>query len=636
MCGITGFYSPKVLRSSGTIVMMNDAIKHRGPDDEGFWTMNGSKKEFFSGEDTISTLKTILPPIPSDEKCSAAVGFRRLSILDLSDKGHQPMSNVTGDIIITFNGEIYNFKQLRKELEENGFQFESETDTEVILKGYEAYGNSIFEKLDGMFAICIFDQAIDKIILARDRMGLKPLFYHKTKDSICWASEIKAILKADWIVRKINWEGVYTNFRFQTTLVPQTCFAGIFSVEPGTYISITGKGELECKTTNFWRLPSTIHKHISEKEAADTVEKLLYESVKKQLYADVPLVVMMSGGIDSTLVMSKAYDIESDVSAFTLDYQYDNDEVKNAEKIAAIKNFKHHVYRVSESDITKSLKDDIQHFEEPYISIEVLVHAANIAKHHHYKVVLSGNGADELFGGYKHLQKFLIWKKRRRLRFLKNFIPPVNSFTQKIKNYWSQKDVFDFFSKGQIGFQDHEIRKLFKKDYFDAFDSSLKSYRHNENLEYSDYFRYDMKYSLSSHHVFRDDLSAMRHSVEFRYPYLSNELIDFVAQLPQHYRFNGKINKPLLREVAKKELPKEILQMPKLGFTFPLARLMNDNIEVRTLAEKSLDLLRKRGIFNNDAIDNMVSNPISEENASKIWQLITFELWLQKYFDATV
>ncbi len=263
MCGITGYFSINKKLSSKNILEMNKAIVHRGPDDEGFWLGDLNNGSFFSGTDSISEIKSKQTLLTEGENSNIAVGFRRLSILDLSEKGHQPMSTSDSKCIINFNGEIYNFKKIRVELENLGYQFLSQTDTEVILNGYLHWKEAIFEKLDGMFAISIIDLERKKILLARDRMGLKPLFYSLKKDeNIIWASEIKAILKADWIKPEINWRGIYTNFLFQTTLAPDTCFEEIYSLKPAHWMSIDLEN-FETKTQSFWELSTIKNTNIS-------------------------------------------------------------------------------------------------------------------------------------------------------------------------------------------------------------------------------------------------------------------------------------------------------------------------------------------------------------------------------------
>lgn len=609
---------------------MNKAIQHRGPDDEGFWLLNQDKGKSFSGIDSTKKIKETFP-ILDNEKSHLALGFRRLSIVDLSENGHQPMTSTDENVIITFNGEIYNFKEIRIELEHFNYHFKSSSDTEVIVKAYEHWGNSMFEKLDGMFSICIVDLNQKKIIFGRDRMGLKPLFYSKNDDGLVWASEIKSLLKNEFVQPEINWNGVYTNFLFQTTLAPETCFKDIFSLEAGCLMILDLENH-SIKEEKFWTLNSKINSEITEEQAVIKIDELLSKSVSEQLYADVPVTSMMSGGIDSTLITSKAKPFKNDVNAFTIQYKFAEDEVKNASLVAEKLEIKHHIKTVSDDEVLADLKENIQHFEEPYSSLEVLMNAAEFAQKSGFKVVLSGNGADELFAGYGHTLKLKKWFLLKNFNFVRNFILTKNPFSEKVKNYFSQDFMFDFFRQSQVGMKPLEAENIFKSDIFKTLNTDLTRFHLSETKNYQGYFEYDMKYSLSSHHVFRDDLSAMKYGVEFRYPYLSNELIDFVSTLPEKFRFNGIQNKPLLRKVAGNYLPKEVLNMPKKGFSFPLNYFIKNNERVQSFITENLESLKKRNFFNAEIIDQWKNGQTEVYDSVKIWQLVTFELWYQKYF----
>lgn len=631
MCGICGYYSFKKEISSKNILGMNNAIRHRGPDDEGFWISDGFYGKSFSGHDSTQKIKETYPVL-NENSSKIALGFRRLSILDLSEKGHQPMLSDDEKITITFNGEIYNFKKIRKELEDLNYQFVSNSDTEVILKSYEEWGTEMFSKFDGMFAIALIDLNEQKLILGRDRIGLKPLFYFKNDTILVWASEIKSILKNEFIKPEINWNGVYTNFLFQTTLAPETCFQNIFSLEPASFLSL----DLNNLTTSkqvYWNFPSLRNENIKEEEAVTKVDQLLSESVKEQLFADVPITSMMSGGIDSTLITAKSKPFKNDINAFTISYQFSESEVENASLLAEKIDIELHVKKVSDDEILDQLKENIQHFEEPYSSLEVLMNAAEYAKKLGFKVVLSGNGADELFAGYSHSLKLNKWLSTRKFNFVRHFIFTNDDFSKKVKNYFSQDNMFDFFRQSQVGMKPFEVKSVFGKDIFNSIQTNFKDKKLSEAKDYQGLFEYDMKYSLSSHHVFRDDLSAMKYGVEFRYPYLSNDLIDYVSSLPEKLRYNGIQNKPLLRKVAEKYLPSEILKMPKRGFSFPLSHFIKTEPKVRAFIVENLNSLKNRNFFNSEVIDKWWSNQKNEYDCVKIWQLVTFELWYQKYFE---
>jgi asparagine synthase (glutamine-hydrolysing) len=631
MCGISGYYSFHKNISSTNILEMNQAIKHRGPDDEGFWLYDHEQGISFSGNDSTPKIKEQFPVL-QERSSGIALGFSRLSIIDLSEKGHQPMLSENEQNIITFNGEIYNFKKLRKELESLGHSFRSNSDTEVILKGYQEWGNSAFAKLDGMFAICIVDLTNKKLILARDRVGMKPLFYYQSEEGLVWASEIKALLKNEFVKPEINWNGVYTNFLFQTTLAPQTCFQDILSLEHASIMTIDLSDQKITKE-KFWTLPSPSEKKVSEDEAVRKIDELLSESISEQLYADVPVAVMMSGGIDSTLIASKSKPFNPKINTYTISYPFSEEEVKNASLAAQHFGVSHDIKEVSDDEALEQLKENIQHFEEPYSSFEVLINAAKYAHDKDFKVVLSGNGADELFAGYSHTLKLNRWLLMRNFNFVKPFIFTNDTFSQRVKNYFSQDDMFDFFRQSQISMMPSEVKNLFHTSIFKNINTDLSGYHTSETKSYSGYFEYDMKYSLSSHHVFRDDLSAMKYSVEFRYPYLSNNLINYVASLPENIRFNGSQNKPLLCKTAEKYLPESVLNMPKKGFSFPVHYFIKNEKRVRDFIVENLESLKKRNFFNAAVIDEWWNHQEHEYDWVKIWQLVTFELWYQKYFE---
>ncbi|RQO35157.1 asparagine synthase (glutamine-hydrolyzing) [Chryseobacterium sp. KBW03] len=631
MCGISGYYSFHKSISSKNILEMNQAIRHRGPDDEGFWLYEHGQATSFSGNDSTLKIKEQFPLL-QNRNSEIALGFRRLSIIDLSEKGHQPMLSEDEKIIITFNGEIYNFKKLRKELEAAGHFFQSNSDTEVILKAYQEWGNSTFAKLDGMFSLCIVDLISQKLMLARDRVGMKPLFYHQSEKGLVWASEIKALLKNEFVKPEINWNGVYTNFLFQTTLAPQTCFQDILSLEPASFMTIDLKDQKMTKE-KFWKLPLPSSENISEEEAVREVDELLSESISEQLNADVPVAVMMSGGIDSTLIASKSKPFNAHIKTYTISYPFSEEEVKNASLAAEHFGVSHEVKEVSDEEALEQLKENIQHFEEPYSSFEVLINAAKYAHDKDFKVVLSGNGADELFAGYSHTLKLKRWLLMKNFNFIKPFIFTKDKFSQRVKNYFGQDYLFDFFRQSQISMMPLEAKNLITPAIYNTINTDLSCYHGLEIKGYSGYFEYDMKYSLSSHHVFRDDLSAMKYSVEFRYPYLSNNLIDYVAALPEHIRFNGIQNKPLLRKAAEKYLPDSVLNMPKKGFSFPVNYFIKNEKKVRDFIVETLESLKKRNFFNVAVIDEWWNHQEHEYDWVKIWQLVTFELWYQKYFE---
>ncbi len=299
-----------------------------------------------------------------------------------------------------------------------------------------------------MFAICIVDLLQQKLILARDRVGMKPLFYYKDENALVWASEIKAILKNELVKTAINWNGVYTNFLFQTTLAPQTCFQNIFSLEPASCMTIDLEDQKITKQT-FWNLPSKRKNNITTAEATEKIDELLSESISEQLYADVPVAVMMSGGIDSTLIASKAKPFNEKIDTYTISYPFSEEEVEKATLAARYFGVSHKVKEVSDEEALDQLKENIQHFEEPYSSFEVLINAAKYARDQEFKVVLSGNGADELFGGYSHTLKLNRWLLMRNFNFVKPLIFTKDRFSQRVKIIFPRRICLIFSARAR-------------------------------------------------------------------------------------------------------------------------------------------------------------------------------------------
>ena len=638
MCGICGFIKRDNNLSGESLMEMNDAIRHRGPDDEGYVCLVNNKLEAYSGSNSILEIKNKLLPLPTGLTFKTGVGFSRLSILDLSEQGHQPMLNETDDVVITFNGEIYNYKEIRAELINKGFIFRSKSDTEVILKGYEYWGKEIVNKLNGMFAFCLLDIKKEIIWLARDRMGLKPLFYHESEKDITWASEIKSILKANWVKPEINWDGLSANFYLQTTPPPITCFRNIFSVKPGSWIEVN-INSLEKNEQIYWKIPVGITtKHNSIDEAAENPEDRLKKILEFQSLADVPIISLMSGGIDSTTLTALLSDRQPSFQCYTMGFDgtgEKNDEIPQAVVMAEKLGIKQKIHVIKSEDVLSDIDHQISYFEEPYCSLEPGMAASKYLHNEGFKVVISGNGADEVFGGYSYYNKISSWNKRRKLQFMEGLLPPIGGYMQKVKNYLRLDTSGKYFAHTRQSMQYHQIKELFLPAHQKNI-SSLDQWFYPEDL-FRDtreaLFFYDLKYSISSHHVYRDDLSSMRYGIEMRYPYLDHNLIEWVASLPLSIRYNDKITKPLLRKTAEKFLENNNLFMQKKGFSFPMNEWIQRNISIENYIIEQLERLKKREMFNNKTIDKWWQSRKDPEGYLKIWQLVTMEVWLRNYID---
>jgi len=638
MCGISGFIKRDTPSSTAALISMNDAIRHRGPDDEGYICLTDNRLKSYSGIRSTIAIKKNLPLLPTELVCNIGMAFSRLSILDLSEQGHQPMLNDTENIAITFNGEIYNYKELRAELINKGFRFKSKTDTEVILKGYECWGKEIVNKLNGMFAFSLLDVKKETLWLVRDRMGLKPLFYHQSENDITWSSELKSVLKANWIKPEINWDGLTANFYLQTTPSPITCFKNIFSLRPGRWMEINLKS-FKINEQTYWQIPiGNTTKHISIDEAAEDLEDRLKHIVQFQSLADVPVISLMSGGIDSTTLTALLYSQQPSFQCYSMGFDgsgKNNDELPQAIAMAEKLGIRQKIHIIKPEEVFADIDNQIFHFEEPYCSLDPNLAASKYLHDEGFKVAINGNGADEVFGGYTYYNKVSSWSQRRKLQWMEPLLPSAGAYLKKVKNYLHLDTSGKYFAHTRSSMQYHHIKELFLSDHQKNI-SSLGQWLSPDDCFrniHEALFYYDLKYSVSSHHVFRDDLSAMRYGLEMRYPYLDHTLIEWVASLPLSIRYDDKTTKPLLRKTAEKYLTKNNLSMQKKGFSFPMNEWMQHNTTIENYVIEQLEKLKKREIFNNKTIDRWWQSRKIPEGFLKIWQLVTTEAWLKSYID---
>ncbi|OJV50457.1 MAG: asparagine synthase (glutamine-hydrolyzing) [Bacteroidetes bacterium 43-16] len=633
MCGISGYMTRHQAVKTSNIIRMNEAIRHRGPDDEGFVCLDDHTFRPFSGADSVPEIKALYPRLDATQQSRMALGFRRLSILDLSEKGHQPM--LSGDVCITFNGEIYNFKSLRTVLQASGITFHTASDTEVILKAYQQWGIDMVSKLNGMFAIVIADLRLQKTFLIRDRLGIKPLFYAATGSHITWCSEIKGILKAEWIKPEMSMEGLLLNYQFKSSVAPSTCFEGIHSLPPAHILTID-HNSLSTSLSHYWEIPLGPAKGAADiEQTVAALEQKLAGITALQMQSDVPVISMMSGGIDSTLITALAHQQDRNISCYTLSIDgtgQGNDELPQARKMAEQLNIRQYIQHISEQDILENALQHISHIEEPYNSLDVIFNASKYLRSEGFKVILSGNGADEVFGGYPYSLNLPKWRKLKPYSFMAGLLPNSPSM-QRLKYYLSLKDIGQFFLSTTGGMRDYQLADLLK-------DQDLRSIRNitrpfldktKFSSDYEGLYYYDLKYSVGAHHVYHDDICAMRYSVEMRYPYLDHELIEMVAALPLSYRYNGRFTKPLLRKVAARHISPDNLHMSKKGFSLPQDRMLETSKELQDFVQKQIAYLKTTGLFEPKMIDKIVQEGAQRHYYLYTWQLVSTAIWMKTY-----
>lgn len=619
MCSINGFnFSNKEL-----ILKMNHKTKHRGPDDTGIF---------------------ISP--------NWSLGHNRLSIIDLSKAGHQPMFSADKKLAIIFNGEIYNFQEIKKELEQKGYKFKSKTDTEVALYAYQEWGKTCLKKFNGMFALAILDTQSQELFLARDRIGIKPLYYYAKNNQFIFSSEVKAIL-AHNIDCPLNINAFNIYFRLMYVPAPMTMWENIYKLEPGHFLIIKN-GQI--KKEKYWRLEEK--KELKNlKIIKEELKNLLTDSIQKRLISDRPVGVFLSGGIDSSLITSIMSDLNSKVETFSAGFKkteesakYNNDMLL-ARETAKYYKTNHHELILSAKDIAQNLAKTIYHMDEP-ISNHIQTVNLLLARFtsQRVKVVLGGDGADELFGGYERyyysqlIDKIQLAPKIFRDNFLAKAILPKN-LAEKINTlpgveryllFWAQKEEqINVFLNPQVNKPDF-LPDFLQKKYFSNF----------KNKNFTQIFmQTDLAAWLPCESLVRSDKMSMASGLEQRVPFLDHRLVELANQIPVKYKIGKKgfraknighsyKGKVILREVFQKQLPDFVWNNPKWGWFSPAAKWLRNDLKEFTNEVLSPDYCQAtRRLLDFKQIKIILDNHNNKKQyaLNTIWSLITFQLWYREF-----
>jgi asparagine synthase (glutamine-hydrolysing) len=619
MCGICGFTG----RANKTLLKeMADSIIHRGPDENGFY---------------------------SDGNIN--LGIRRLSIIDV-ETGHQPIHNEKKDVWIVVNGEIYNYKELRKELEEKGHQFYTDhSDTEVIVHLYEEYGISFIHKLNGMFAIALWDKVEDKLILIRDRMGVKPLFYTITNNILIFGSEIKAILSHPYYERKVNYEAVYHYFTFKNIPAPLTSFEGIYSLKPGEVLTYSNG---RVSTDKWWKIQFDENEEYNEDYVIEKIYTLLEDSVKLRMRSDVPFGAYLSGGVDSSAVVAlMAGFSDKPIKTFSLGYEgeFENKEADlyYARKVSKAYNTEHYEYIMSHNELAEEMDNVIEAFDQPFSGTISTYFLSKLIKKH-VKVALSGDGADELFGSYlSHRVAQPMFHFNRLYDRVK-----TNSLTSEEERLFAPCDI-DFLkdlynkSNGDESKWRYHLYLLSDKEKMHLLSDHFKSSLHNTSsfLTVKDNFsgltaenplnrilEMEWKTQLPDQVLAFVDFLSMAHSVEVRSPFLDYRFVEFVATIPGKMKIKNGNVKDILKKATEPLLTKEIIKRPKEGFVLPVFDWMVEDLKDYSSNVLSECRLKKHNLLNPDAVKSLLHNYYSgnKKDVGKIWNLMMFQLWWEKFF----
>ena len=633
MCGIVGFLTPKAVDIPDHEILkgMREILIHRGPDDSGEY----------------------IRPL-DDQGPFVFLGHRRLSIIDLAG-GHQPLSNESRTVWVIFNGEIYNFRELRAELEQQGHRFKTNSDTEVIAHSYEEYGEKCFQRFNGMFAIGIWDENKRQLVLARDRLGKKPLYYSPLKDSFLFGSELKALMAYPLFPRKINPLSFMKYLFYEFIPCPHTIFEDAKKLPPASYL-IWEKGEIEVK--QYWS-PFHLEKengNLSETEIESNMLDLLKQSVKRRLISDVPLGVFLSGGIDSSAITALAQEeVPGKVKTFSISFEDPSfDESKYASLASTHIGTEHWEQRMYPEDLLNLIPNLPDILDEPMADASILpTYLLSKFTREHVTVALGGDGGDEIFAGYPTYlaSKFARYYERflgvfhPMVTFLGNLLPVSDdniSFDFKVKKFLSGIGYPDGIRNsiwlGSFLFSENE--RVLSPEIHRQFDWDRlveeiilyeKEYPLKDRTTMLQFL--DLKLYLQEAILVKVDRASMACSLEIRAPFLDHELVEFVMGLPSNLKLKGLTSKYLLKKVMRNYLPQEILQRPKKGFGVPIAKWVKGPL--RELFENLLspDRIRQEGFLNPEYVASLLQDHLlnRRDNRKQLWTLLVWELWVDRY-----
>ena len=613
MCGICGFYG---FEDINVLKRMIKVLAHRGPDDNGFYT---------------------------DENVS--LGHTRLSIIDLSEKGRQPMSNEDGTIWITYNGETYNFKDLRKNLEKNHV-FYSNTDTEVLIHAYEEYGLDFIKKLRGMFAFALYNSEKKKLVLARDPIGKKPLYYYWDGEKFIFASEIKAILEAG-IKREIDMDGLSAYLAHQYTIGRNTMFKGIKKVLGAEFLIFDiKKKEIEIK--RYWDIKEDVI-NASEDYFIKKLRSLLEESAKLRTIADVPVGAFLSGGVDSSSVVALTKpNLDYDFHTFSMGFGELFSELEYAKIVAEQIDTVHHEIVLEPNEVIKELEKIAWHYDEPLGDAAIIANYFLAKEARKYvKVVVAGEAGDELFGGYGHYKiglktypYFMLSGVIRNVvkRIVSSSLPKEGLFKtrwQYYLNYFAQRN-FELASLylQKSAMTDEEL-KWFTSDNL-IFNDDLIIYSNN-NMKYplNKMLALDCKILLPEKYLMKADKAIMANSVEERLPIMDKNIVKFAFRIPPKFKIKSGDEKYILKMAVKDLVPEEIIKRKKGAFGVPYRHWVKNEME--ELVEQKLsegELIKK--VFEKEKIEKLMYNYKNSKwvhSATLVWNLFVLELWYEQFFE---
>lgn len=621
MCGICGFVSKTVVNLDN-LKVMNDTMYHRGPDDAGY--------EIFEENGLFYGLAQ-----------------RRLSIMDLSVAGHQPMHSTDDDIVLVFNGEIYNFKNLKQQL--NDYSFNSECDTEIIIAAYKKWGIDCVNYFNGMFAIAILDFKKKVLYLVRDRFGKKPLYYYAEGDRFAFGSELKPIIKYENFTKELNKSVLGEYFTKQYITSPNTIFNNVFKVNPGEIITFSN---FKLEKKQFWdfntlqRKKKNLYKK-NFKTAIKELNEKLRDSIRYRMIADVPIGILLSGGYDSSLVTAIAQKLSSNkIKTYTIGFKDKKfNEAEYAKEIADYLGTEHHELYITEEDMLRLVKEIPKYFDEPFAdSSEIATMLVSQIAKKDVTVVLGGDGADEIFGGYRTHKLLPIAQFFDGIGFIIYKICCIPFIGEKVKKilpvsirliaYNRDKRYKTQFEKYQNLKLSKSILKNSENELFDESYITEKNWRKKRMI-------LDTQTYLPDDIMCKVDRASMSCSLETRAPFLDVDFVDFAVTLPQRFNFKFFNGKRIIKELAHSYIPKKLLLRPKQGFSVPIGKWLQNELKTELLHYCDTDFLEKQSIFNvketQELIKTYLNTPLVTQLGSKyesfIWGFFVFQQWYKHYME---
>jgi asparagine synthase (glutamine-hydrolysing) len=624
MCGIFGVYyfHPGKTADEALVKRATHTLGKRGPDASGIFIK---------------------------EQC--ALGHTRLSVIDLSPDAAQPMHDESGRYTIVFNGECYNYRELKKELQGQGVAFFSQSDTEVILKMYIRYGSDCLSRLNGCFAFAVFDHTLKTVFAVRDRLGIKPLLYYYDSEVFVFASEMRALI--EWgIPRKIDHTALALYFRLNYIPAPVTVLENTYKVMPGQFLQVTSSG-VEKKT--YWVMPAPEETETDYQASCSRLKTLLTASVERRLIADVPLGCFLSGGIDSAIITGLAARMKPSLNTFTVTFpgmqMYDESDL--AAVTARKHGTRHTKVEIPDSEVQDVIRHVLDISDEPFAdSSAIAMNLLSKATRRHVTVALSGDGADELFGGYnKHAAHLRALASPFSDRMLKVMSPVLSLLPEsrtsatanrirKAKKYLKGKKLNDadrYWLWCSIAGEEESERLLVHPHDAVQFEFLKKMYTSAiEGAGMNEILYADMRLVLPSDMLTKTDKYSMCEGLEVRVPFLDHTVVEWVTSLSSKFKINSRSRKVMLKESFRDLIPDEIFTSPKHGFEVPVGKWLRNELKGMLLAYTNPDFISRQGIFDVKEIELLTKQLHSSgpgDSPARLWAILVFQHWWKKYMD---